>query len=201
MALNRIMVILLWYSHEAYGTRQPTIKSDMKIKISAFLLFLLLSLSWTAYGTSIYPGPSYFQPLSGTNAYILSGTSASEIVSICGVDKNTLIKHWQPSKAQVLLINEKLNLKLENVDDKTELFKIIKLYFGLKDDKNKKYVYAFLFPSSKNTGITINFRDNSLVCPRLKSIAEFSLDKLELRMLKPDITDAFNGWRIKSNQN
>ena len=173
----------------------------MRIKISAFLLFSFLALSGSADGTTVFPRPSYFQPMNGTNAYILSGTSASGVVSICGSDKDVFIKHWQPSEAQVRIIDEKLNLKLENVDSKTGLYKIFKLYFGLEDDKRKKYVYAFVFPKSKDKGITLNFWDDSLVCPRLKSIAEFSLDKLELRMLKPDITNAFNGWRIKTRHN
>ena len=172
-----------------------------KVGFKILLLFSLPVLVGIAHGSIPFVPMTYLQPMSGTNAYILSGTNASEIVSICGVDENIFIKHWQPSEAQVRIVDEKLNLKLENKDDNTRLYKIIKLYFGLEDDKNKKYVYTFIFPTSKDKGITLNFWDDSLICPRLRSIAEFSLDKLELRMLKPDITNAFNGWRIKPRHN
>jgi hypothetical protein len=172
-----------------------------KVGFTIILLFSLLGIVGIAYGSIPFVPRTYLQPMSGTNAYILSGTNASQIVSICGVDENVFLKHWHPSEEQVRIIDEKLNLKLENIDDNTGLYKIIKLYFGLEDLKNKKYVYTFIFPTSKGNGITLDFWNDSLICPRLKSIAEFSLDKLELRMLKPDITNAFNGWRIKPRHN
>jgi hypothetical protein len=166
----------------------------MRTKFSVLLL-LGLAFSWVANATTLYPKKAYLQPMVGTNAYILSGTSASEVVGICGVDKNVYIKHWQPSEAQIRIIDEKLNSKLENVEKATGNYELVKLYLGLEADNNDKYVYAFVFPKSKK-GITLDFQDDSLVCPRLKSIAEFSLDKLELRMIKPDITEPFKGWQI-----
>jgi hypothetical protein len=173
----------------------------MRIKISALTLLLFFALFLTVEGETMFPNPSYLQPMSGTNAYILSGSLASEIVAICGVDKNITIKHWQPSEPQVRVIDEKLNLRLNNVDSNTGLYNVIKIYFGIEDGKNKKFVYIFVFPASKDNGITLNFRDNSLVCPRLRSIAEFGLDKLELKMLKPDSSNTFNGWLTKKRNN
>lgn len=166
----------------------------IRIRIISFVLFMLFTLSSTVDGRTIYPEPSYLQPIIGTNAYVLSGTIASEVVTICGDDADMTIKYWQPSKAQVSVIDEKLNLKLDNVDNQTGIYNVFKLYFAIEDSKNRKFVYAFVFPASKDKGITVDFQDSSLVCPRLLSIAEFSLEKLELRMLKPDASDTYNGW-------
>ncbi len=164
------------------------------------LLFSLLGIVGEAYASIPIVPRSYLQPITGTNAYILSGRDASKVVRICGVGDKVYLKHWQPSVAQVHIIDKKINLKLENIDDRNGLYKIIRLYFGLEDSENNKYVYTYIFPTSKEEGITVNIRDDSLICPRLKLIAEFSLDRLELRMLKPDISSAFKGWRIKDNQ-
>ncbi|MGX5202412.1 hypothetical protein [Aliikangiella sp. IMCC44632] len=167
----------------------------MRIKINVLILFLLLAFSGAAGGTTIIPGPLYFQPIHGTNAFVLPGPNASHLVRNCGANGADLTQHWQPSKEQVRIIDNKVNLALENIDPKSGDFKIIKLYFGLENDKNEKYIYGFIFPISMSEKLTIDFGEEISVCPRIESIVEFDLGSLKLKVLKPDITKAFNRWR------
>ncbi len=166
----------------------------MKRKFEIIIFNLLLVLSGFANGTIRYVQEAiYLNPIHGTNVFVLPGPNASQLIGNCGINRPDLVQHWKPSDKQVLIIDKKIDSQLEDTKSIFQSDKIIKLYFGLQSTIGNKYVYTFIFPSSINEKLTIQFGDDSRVCPELKMIAEFDIDKLKLTLHKPDITNISNG--------
>ena len=161
-----------------------------RLTFGIFITISSLVMCKHVLATTVFPPETYLQPLLGTNIYDLPSGNASQLAKSCGLHSEDLKQHWSPTEKQIRTIDKKVSKELHELESSP--FTYLKLYFGLTDEAAKTNVYVYVFPISLSEKLSTNFGDDKLVCLKLKSVFEFSIDSLELKRLEIDITRARN---------